>query len=271
MEGTGNDYIYIDNMTRDVSLTKEMIIRMCDRHFGIGSDGVILLEPGDTQAFKMVMYNADGSRGKMCGNGIRCLAKFAYDHYYTSNHVITFDTAAGVRTVELLFKDGQVAGGIVDMGIPDFYTSSLPMIFDETLCINRTIDINGQFYCGTAVSMGNPHFVMVTDTMVDDVTTAGTILNESSLFPEGVNVEFVTVEDEHHFSMRVYERGSGETYACGTGACAAFAALNALGLVSEYARAKLLGGYLEIRMKDNGHLSMSGEARTVFKGDYRDE
>ncbi len=220
MEGIGNDYIYIDNRDHFFDYDPAFITKISDRHMGIGADGLIALENSDKYDFKMRMFNADGSEGQMCGNGIRCLAKFAYDNKLTNKTHLEFETKAGKRIVDLILEDGQVTGATVDMGVPSSKVKDLPMVYDAEECINGEFVVGGKRYRGTAISVGNPHIVMFTKHLPEDIETDGFKIEHSGVFPEKVNVEFVEVIDRNHLKMRVWERGSGETLACGTGACA---------------------------------------------------
>ena len=222
MEGLGNDYIYVDGINQDVCMDKEFIKKISDRHFGIGSDGMIVILPSDKYDFKMRMFNLDGSEGKMCGNGIRCFAKFIYDHKLSDKHVLEIETKAGLRIVELLFDGDKCIGAKVDMGKPILTCSDIPCNYNQETMIDQTIVIDDYKYNLTSISMGNPHTV----TFVDDLETLdlkkiGPKFEFHEMFPEGVNTEFVEVINDHYIKMRVWERGSGETMACGTGACAA--------------------------------------------------
>ena len=267
MHGAGNDYIYVDGINQDVNRDPDFIKRISDRHFGVGADGMIVLEKSELYDFKMAMYNADGSQGQMCGNGIRCLGKFAYDHHLTNQLDLRFETLAGLRTVHLLEDKGQIVGGRVDMGEPTLLTSALPMKINQDNFVNEPLNIMNHTYQATAVSVGNPHLVLFVDQMPDDLTEIGEALNHDPRFPEGVNVEFVTVIDHTHIKMRVYERGSGETLACGTGACAAAYACIIGQQMARTIEVELSGGKLQVDYS-SGHLFLTGEACTVFEGDY---
>ncbi len=268
MEGIGNDYIYTDSLTQTINRDKDYITHICDRHFGIGGDGLIVLEESTLYDFKMTMYNNDGSVGNMCGNGIRCLAKYAYDQGFTTNTHIEFETKSGLRIVDLLLDNNRVVGAKVDMGIPSLNVLDSAMNFSKDTCINEEVDFNGTLLKGTTVSMGNPHFVMIRDDQ--DFNNISTIINNSSLFNEGVNIEFIEIIDTTHIKMRVHERGTGETLACGTGACASMYACFIQGLVENKVDVLLKGGHLQIEYK-NEHIMMTGPATEVFKGEIEDE
>lgn len=266
MEGIGNDYIYVDGINQDVPMNPEFIKKISDRHFGIGSDGMIVILPSDKYDFKMRMFNLDGSEGMMCGNGIRCFAKFCYDHHLTEKTYLQIETKSGLRTVELIFEDNQVVGAKVDMQESITTCKEIPVLFNQDKMINQPVDIQGKTYHLTAISMGNPHVI----TYVDDLThlpleKVGPVFEHHPMFPESVNTEFVEVVNDHYLKMRVWERGSGETMACGTGACAVMYASYLNGYCQSKATVELLGGCLEIEYRD-GHIFMSGPATTVFEG-----
>ena len=270
MEGIGNDYIYIDNRDHFFDYDPAFITKISDRHMGIGADGLIALENSDKYDFKMRMFNADGSEGQMCGNGIRCLAKFAYDNKLTDKTHLEFETKAGRRIVDLILEDGQVTGATVDMGVPSSKVKDLPMVYDAEECINGEFVVGGKRYRGTAISVGNPHIVMFTKHLPEDIETDGFKIEHSGVFPEKVNVEFVEVIDRNHLKMRVWERGSGETLACGTGACATVYAAILENKIDTTCDVELLGGHLSITYRD-GHLFMTGQARTTFTGEVMEE
>lgn len=270
MEGIGNDYIYIDNRDHFFDYDPAFITKISDRHMGIGADGLIALENSDKYDFKMRMFNADGSEGQMCGNGIRCLAKFAYDNKLTDKTHLEFETMAGKRIVDLILEGGQVTGATVDMGVPSSKVKDLPMVYDAEECINGEFVVGGKHYRGTAISVGNPHIVLFTKHLPEDIETDGFKIEHSGVFPEKVNVEFVEVIDRNHLKMRVWERGSGETLACGTGACATVYAAILENKIDTTCDVELLGGHLSITYRD-GHLFMTGQARTTFTGEVMEE
>lgn len=270
MEGIGNDYIYIDNRDHFFDYDPVFITKISDRHMGIGADGLIALENSDKYDFKMRMFNADGSEGQMCGNGIRCLAKFAYDNKLTDKTHLEFETMAGKRIVDLILEEGQVTGATVDMGVPSSKVKDLPMVYDAEECINGEFVVGGKHYRGTAISVGNPHIVLFTKHLPEDIETDGFKIEHSGVFPEKVNVEFVEVIDRNHLKMRVWERGSGETLACGTGACATVYAAILENKIDTTCDVELLGGHLSITYRD-GHLFMTGQARTTFTGEVMEE
>lgn len=259
MEGLGNDYIYLDCISNPIGEEElpELARRMSDRHFGIGGDGIICLFPSEIADFKMRMFNADGSEGKMCGNGIRCLSKFAYDLGHVRSLELRVETLAGVKLVTLAELAGEICGATVDMGAPEI----------EELC---EMEAKGLKFQALPVSMGNPHAVVVSDGVKDmDLTDIGPILERDSRFPDRVNVEFAEVLGRSSVAMRVWERGSGETLACGTGACATAVAMAYQGLTERDVTVKLLGGDLRIRWdEETGHVFMTGPAKTVFTGEW---
>ena len=269
MQGLGNDYIYVNCLSEDIGDPAALAVRLSDRHFGIGSDGLILIRPSEKADFMMDMYNADGSRGKMCGNGIRCVGKFVYDYGLTTAEHLRIDTLSGVRELELEVKDGKVRRVCVDMGAPEIQAAKVPVLTDQEKLIAHPAKIAGMDVELNAVSMGNPHCVIrVEDPDVLDLEAVGPMFEHHSMFPEGVNTEFVRVIDRTHMKMRVWERGSGETLACGTGACACLAAGVLNGWTEREAQVELRGGILHIRWDEcSGRIYMTGPAETVFEGE----
>lgn len=259
MEGLGNDYVYLDCIQEPRGEEELPVLarQMSDRHFGIGSDGIICLFSSQIADFKMRMFNADGSEGKMCGNGIRCLAKFAYDLGYTQSLTMTVETAAGVKAITLAEIAGEIYAATVDMGEPEV---------GETC----EMEAKGKSFQAVPVSMGNPHAVITTSGVKEmNLTDVGPILEHDKKFPDRVNVEFAEVLDRKNIRMRVWERGSGETLACGTGACATAVALASMGLTEREVTVELLGGKLKIRWDEKtNHVFMTGPARTVFTGEW---
>jgi len=271
MQGCGNDYVYVDvtkQMIPDPERTAQFV---SDRHFGIGSDGLILIASSEVADFQMIMYNLDGSRGEMCGNGIRCVGKYVYDHHLTDKTTITVETLAGIKTLELtLGEDGLVSQVRVDMGSPIYDAPKIPVIFPKDRMINEPIEVKGKLYHGTAVSMGNPHLVIFQEEDVRgmDLAAVGPHFETHETFPKRVNTEFVNVLDRQHLRMRVWERGSGETLACGTGACAVCAAAVMNGLTDEKVEIELRGGILTVEYnRASETIYMTGPATTVFEGD----
>ncbi len=271
MEGLGNDYIYVDCMAGEpASDWENLSIRMSDRHFGVGADGIILIMPSKVADFRMRMFNADGSEGKMCGNGSRCLAKYVYDNGLTRKTEVTLETLAGIKVLKMhLGADGKVDTVTVDMGEPILTAAEVPALSASERMVEETLPTakHGDFAV-TAVSMGNPHGVIFVDEITDElVLGAGPELERHSAFPDRANIEFVKVIDGETVQMRVWERGSGETLACGTGACATAVAAALTGRTNRKVTVKLIGGDLSIEWneKDN-HVYMTGPARTVFTG-----
>ena len=260
MQGLGNDYVYLDCTRQTPADLPGLARRMSDRHFGVGSDGLICICPSERGDFCMRMFNADGSEGAMCGNGIRCLGKFVYDKGLTAKRELVIETRAGLRTLSLVVESGAVRCVTVDMGAPEIG----PAI---------TLSVKGMAYTGVPVSMGNPHFVVETEDVAGlDLPDIGPVFEHDAHFPDRTNTEFVRVLGRDSVEMRVWERGSGETLACGTGACASVAALCAAGRIGPAARVELLGGSLDVRWDSGtGHIFMTGPAVTVFEGDWPDD
>jgi len=270
MHGIGNDYIYINAFDQQVPDPAALAIRLSDRRFGVGGDGVILICPSDVADAKMRMFNEDGSEGKMCGNGIRCVAKYLYDYALVPEEqtTVTIETLSGVKTIELTVRDGVATRAKVDMGAPILKPSEIPVCFDGERMIDEPLEVGGVSCKVTAVSMGNPHCVtFVDDPYAIEIEKIGPLFENHPAFPDRVNTEFVKVISPKTLMMRVWERGSGETWACGTGACATVAAacLNGYCEKGEDITVKLRGGDLVIRYTDDTVL-MTGPAETVFEG-----
>ena len=269
MEGPGNDYVYINCFSEKAENPEKLAIAMSDRHFGVGSDGVILIKPSDKADFTMDMYNADGSRSEMCGNGIRCVGKYVYDYGLTDKTSISVETLAGIKYLDFVIKDGKVDMVTVDMGAPILKADQVPVRSDKEQVIDEKITVAGVDYHMTCVSMGNPHAVMfVGDTEHFPLEKAGPLFEHHEVFPNRVNAEFVQVIDRHTVKMRVWERGTGETLACGTGACATAVACVLNGKTDDEVTVKLLGGDLIIRFdRENNKVYMTGPAKVVFDGE----
>lgn len=269
MHGLGNDYVYIDCINQTIENESELAKFVSDRHFGIGSDGLICICKSSLADFKMKMFNQDGSEAEMCGNGIRCVGKFVFDKGLTNKKTITIETLAGIKTLVLNIQDGKVKTVEVDMGEPILEAEKIPVISKEDIVKNLELEIEERKFRFTCVSMGNPHAITVVEnTREFDVEKYGKILEIDKVFPKRTNVEFVQILNENTISMRVWERGSGETLACGTGACATAVACNLNGLTKREVDIKLLGGTLHIRWnEDDNHVYMTGEATTVFEGE----
>lgn len=273
MQGCGNDYVYVNCLKEQVTDPEMTARKVSDRHFGIGSDGLILIKPSAVADFEMDMYNADGSRGAMCGNGIRCVAKYVYDYGLTDKTEISVATRSGIKYLKLTIADGRVRQVRVNMGAPVFEAGKIPVLSEHETVIDEPILVNGVPYRFTAVSMGNPHAVVFLPDSVDldrfEIEETGPLFENHPCFPERVNTEFVKILDDHTAQMRVWERGSGETLACGTGACAVAVAAVYNGLVKEGPVAvKLLGGDLLIEWDREADLVyMTGPAEVVFDGE----
>lgn len=273
MHGAGNDYVYVDCTKGELANPGKISEYVSRHHFSIGSDGLIMICKSEVADFKMRMFNADASEGKMCGNGIRCVAKYVYDHHLTDKTTIKIETLGGIKTIEVQVKEGKVMSAKVDMGEPIFRCTEIPMISDHYVFVDQGLAMDvtqNEVYNGTAISMGNPHYVIFVDD-VDNfpVTELGPRIEHHHLFPEGVNVEFVQVIDQNTVKFRVWERGSGETMACGTGACAVCVASNMLaraGKQGEPLKVICKGGILTITHGKDNHVYMEGPAEEAFKG-----
>jgi diaminopimelate epimerase len=270
MHGCGNDYVYVDCTKQPLEDPEGVARFVSDRHFGIGSDGLILINSSKGADFEMAMYNADGSRGEMCGNGIRCVAKFVYDKGLTDKTTITVETLAGIKTLELNVEKGQVKTVRVNMGTPTLKCTEIPVTFPKDEMINQPMEVDGKIYPVTCVSMGNPHCVtfMEEDVRKLDLEKIGPSFENHETFPKRVNTEFANILDRQHIRMRVWERGSGETLACGTGACATAVAAVLNGLTDDTVDLELLGGHLAITYDRIQNLVfMTGPATIVFDGE----
>ncbi len=268
MQGLGNDYVYMDAIHQKLENESSLAQFVSNRHFGIGSDGLILICKSDIADFKMRMFNSDGSEAEMCGNGIRCVGKFVYDKGLTDKTTVTIETLAGIKTLELNTKDGKVETVKVDMGEPILTPKEIPVISDEEPVKNLMLEAEGRKFKITCVSMGNPHAITeVEDTEKFDVEKYGKVLEVDKAFPNKTNVEFIQIVDKNHVKMRVWERGAGETLACGTGACATAVACYLNGKTDRNVEVELLGGKLYIEWnEENNHIYMTGPAVTVFEG-----
>ncbi len=268
MHGLGNDYIYVDTSKEKVSNPAELAVKLSDRHFGVGADGLILINPSEVADFEMEMYNADGSRGEMCGNGIRCVGKYVYDFGLTDKKELSIETLAGIKYLDLTVEEGKVTFVRVDMGQPVFEAKDIPVDAESKEVINAPIKVLDRDFKMTCVSMGNPHAVVpVDDVSAFHIEKYGPAFENNKLFPKRINTEFIRVIDRKNVEMRVWERGSGETFACGTGACAVAVSCIRQNLTDRDVDIKLLGGTLHIEWnKDNNHVYMTGPATTVFTG-----
>lgn len=273
MHGAGNDYVYVDCTEKELPNPGKISEYVSRRYFSIGADGLITIEKSAVADFKMRIFNADASEGKMCGNGIRCVAKYVYDHGLTDKTTIKIETLSGIKIVDVNVKEGKVVSAKVDMGEPIFKCAEIPMISDHFMFVDQGLAMDvtqNEVYNGTAISMGNPHFVIfVKDVDNYPVTELGPRIEKHNLFPEGVNVEFVQVIDKNTVKFRVWERGSGETMACGTGACAVTVATNMLGNAGKQGEPLTVickGGTLTIIYGNDGHVYMEGPAEESFSG-----
>lgn len=269
MQGLGNDYVYVNCFKETIENPPEMAKKVSNRNFGIGSDGLIMINPSDVADFEMEMYNADGSRSEMCGNGIRCVGKYVYDYGLAEKEHISVETLAGIKYLDLTVEDGKVKLVKVDMGSPELVPENIPIVADGNRVIDEPINVNGTEYRMTGVSMGNPHAVVyVEDVKGLDIETIGPAFENHERFPNRVNTEFVKVLDRNTVEMRVWERGSGETMACGTGACAVAVACILNGFTEDKVTVKLLGGDLQIEWdKEADKIYMTGPAEVSFDGE----
>lgn len=269
MHGTGNDYIYINGFEEKLENPSEAAVKLSDRRFGIGSDGLILILPSDVADCRMEMFNADGSIGKMCGNGIRCVAKYVYDRGLVKKDVLRVETRSGVKTLQLRVEDGKVASVRVNMGQPELDPEKIPVLFSKDRMVDEEVYTpSGNVWRVTCVSMGNPHAVIFVDDVEGlDLPAIGPEMEKHAMFPERANIEFAQVTGPHEVQMRVWERGSGETLACGTGACACAVASVLTGKTDRDVTVHLRGGDLHIFWDpDTDDVYMEGSAAFVFDG-----
>ena len=268
MHGIGNDYVYVNVLNQTVADPAALARRVSDRHFGIGSDGLVLIRPSAVADFMMDMYNSDGSQGRMCGNAIRCVAKYVYERGLTSKKKLDIETLSGVKTLTLQVAGGEVAQVTVNMGRPVFDPARIPVRWHDSRMVEEPIAVAGRLYKLTCVSMGNPHAVTFMDQVENlDLQHLGPSFENHSLFPDRINTEFVQVADRQTLRMRVWERGSGETLACGTGACAALAAAVVTGRSDRRVVVRLNGGELQIEWdEERDEILMTGPAAFVFDG-----
>ena len=270
MHGAGNDYVYVNAFTEKLpSDIGELARKMADRHYGIGGDGLILICPSERADARMRMFNLDGSEGEMCGNGVRCVGKYVYDHGIAKKETVAIETGRGVLTLQLFPKNGKVEKVRVNMGQPIFEPAQIPTTLAGSPPVKQPIDVVGRTVEVTVVSMGNPHGVVFVDDVTDDwVHGIGPKMEVHPVFPRKANIEFVKVISRTEFQMRVWERGSGETWACGTGTCASAVAGILTGQLDRKVLAHLKGGDLEIEWAENGDVFMTGPAVEVFSGDW---
>lgn len=269
MHGAGNDYVYIDCFQEKITNPSEIAIKVSDRHKGIGSDGLVLIMPSETCDFRMRMFNMDGSEAQMCGNATRCVGKYVYDKGYTQKQIITLETLAGVKVLELFPVNGKIEKVMVDMGEPILAAKEIPVTTQSETIVNQLIDFEPEQFAITCVSMGNPHAVIFMKDIDNlEIERIGKKIESHPLFPEKTNVEFVEILSTSHAKMRVWERGSGETQACGTGSCATLVASVLNNKLDRKATISLLGGDLELEWDENSnHVFMTGPAATVFTGE----
>jgi len=266
MHGLGNDYIVIDNRDDEINGKKaaELARRLCERRFSVGADGLLLVSGSKAADVKMRIFNADGSEAEMCGNGIRCFAKYCYENGVVKKNEFSVETLSGIKNVWLTFQSEEVSAVEVDMGSPNWNRSSLPMVGEGT-CIDENLEVDGKVFKVTCLSMGNPHCEIIVDNVADfPVEQIGRKIENHKAFPKRTNVGFVQVQNFHELKVRVWERGCGETLACGTGSCAAVVAANKLGKVDSKVTVHLLGGDLQVEVAEK--LFLSGAVEKVFEG-----
>ena len=269
MHGIGNDYVYVNCFEESVKNPAEVSKFVSDRHFGIGSDGLILISPSAIADFRMNIYNADGSQAEMCGNGIRCVAKYVYDYGLTDKTEISVETLAGIKYLRLQVENGKVANVEVNMGAPILEPKEIPVTVEESPVVNVPVEVKGKIYHMTCVSMGNPHAIIFMNNVKDlDIAAIGPYFENHTVFPKRTNTEFVEVLDRNTVNMRVWERGSDETLACGTGACATTVACILNDKTENEVTVHLLGGDLKIRWdREANQVYMTGPATVVFDGE----
>ena len=268
MHGCGNDYLYFDCFHQTVESPETLSVALSDRHFGVGGDGIILVCPSEVADAKMRIFNADGSEGLMCGNGIRCVGKFLYDNHFTDKTTVTIETLSGIKTLNMTVENGKVTRAVVDMGKAILNSEEIPVSFGIEKVVDVPLVVAGKTYRVTCVSMGNPHCITFMDEIDSlNLEAIGPFFEHHLLFPQRINTEFIRVMDDHTLQMRVWERGSGETFACGTGACAAVVAAveNGYCKKGEAVTVQLKGGALSIRYTDEA-VYMEGPAAEAFRG-----
>jgi diaminopimelate epimerase len=269
MHGCGNDYVYVNCFEEKVDNPGEVAIKVSNRNFGIGSDGLILICPSEIADFRMKMYNSDGSEGAMCGNGVRCIAKYVYDYGLTDKTFVSLETKAGIKYLDMTVKDGKVSMVKVDMGAPITNPSDIPAVYDKEIIVSEPVVVDGKEYKITCVSMGNPHGVLfVDDTTSIEIEKIGPKFEHHEMFPDRANIEFIQVVDRSHIKMRVWERGAGETLACGTGTCASVYACILNGLTDNSVDVEVLGGTIHIDYdEEKNTIFMTGPAAVSFDGE----
>lgn len=270
MQGMGNDYIYFNGFEEKIENPNALSIKLSDRHFGIGGDGIVIILPSDVADFRMRMFNADGSEGKMCGNASRCIGKYVYEKGLTNKTYVTLETLSGIKKLNLTVENEKVTSVTVDMGKAEFAAEKIPVISDKPEVINQPINIGEKNWKITCVSMGNPHCVIFTENVADmELEKIGPLFENADIFPDRINTEFVRVIDKNTLEMRVWERGSGETLACGTGTCATVSAAvkNGICNADEFVNIKLLGGELNVKYCSDATVLMQGGAEFCFEGE----
>lgn len=272
MHGCGNDYLYVNGFTEQIKDKPAFVRKASDRHFGVGGDGVIFINPSEVADFEMEMYNADGTRAEMCGNGIRCVAKFVYDKGLTDKTSISIVSAGAVKYIDLFVEDGKAKNVKVNMGSPEFVPEKIPVLSEKDKVVDEPINVCGKEYHMTCVSMGNPHAVVFMDDVENlKIEEIGPYFENHSCFPNRTNTEFVKVLDKNTVQMRVWERGTGETLACGTGCCATVVACVLNGLTENKVTVKVLGGELLIEWdREKNVIFMTGPAAIVFEGEIEE-
>lgn len=270
MHGCGNDYVYINGFEEKITDKPDFVRAVSDRHFGVGGDGAIFINPSEEADFEMEMYNADGTRAEMCGNGIRCVAKYVYDKGLTDKTHISIVSFGKIKYLDLNVENGLVSSVRVNMGAPILTAKEVPVISSREQSVDEPIAVNGKEYRMTCVSMGNPHAVVFMDNVADlDIASVGPFFENHQVFPNRTNTEFVEIVDKNHVNMRVWERGTGETLACGTGCCATVVACVLNGLTETEVIVKVLGGEIKIEWnREENLVYMTGPATTVFEGEF---
>ena len=270
MQGIGNDYVYVNCFEETVRDPEDLAVRISRPHFGVGSDGLVLIEPSDVADFGMRIFNSDGSESEMCGNATRCIGKYVYERGLTDKTELTLMTRAGLKQLQLRARGGKVHSVRVDMGSPELDPRRVPVDLPGEIVLGHRLDVGGMMYAIHCVSMGNPHCVIfVRDPDDVDLPMVGPLIENHRIFPNRTNVKFVTVRDRQHLRMRVWERGAGETLACGTGACAALVASVLTGKADREAEVRLNGGVLQIAWSpEDNHVYKEGPAEFVFDGEW---
>ncbi len=266
-QGTGNDFIIIEDLNKSLALSPQIIVQICDRHFGIGADGVILIQPSSQGNFFMSFYNPDGTQAEICGNGIRCMAKYLYERGLSKQDFIQIETLAGLKTVQLIFKNNEVVKVKVEMGTPSFKPQDVPVLLNVDEVVNFNLNVGEERLKVTCLSIGNPHCVIFAEDIDSlPLKRLGSLIENLSIFPEKTNVEFVQLIKANELKVRVWERGAGETLACGTGACASLAAAVKTRQASSKAVVHLPGGDLEVEWGGNNQIYLTGEAEEIYVG-----